>query len=293
MPSRSKVRARALAAFVALEMAAPPALAAPANDLAALYEEGVAAREAGDLTTAAERFAAAYARIRAEELERRAAVLFELVDAHLQAYAQNSRPYHLCRADEALAEFIEAATRSKSKGKSRDLRKASDLMALVRVDLDRARADRPGLDCATEPAIPPEPEPGGEGAPEGPGPAPEPPRSRLHDPLVASGAALTSAGSLLLGAMAMGLAIGKQADFEGEWLVKTHPDVATTTPQVVELDQIGRRTNTLALVGGVGGSVLLGVGVALLTLGVRRQRASAPAIGARADLRGLGVTWRF
>ena len=280
-------------------MAAPPAFAAPANDLAALYEEGVAAREAGDLTTAAERFAAAYARIPAEELERRAAVLFELVDAHLQAYAQNSRPYHLCRADEALAEFIEAATRSKSKGKSRDLRKASDLMALVRVDLDRARAARPGLDCATEPAIPPEPEPeaepepSGESEPEDPGPAPEPPRSRLRDPLVASGAALTSAGGLLLGAMAMGLAIGKQADFEGEWLVKTHPDVATTTPQVAELDQIGRRANTLSLVGGVGGGVLLGVGVALLTLGIRRQRASAPALGARADLRGFGVTWRF
>ncbi|HRI10945.1 MAG TPA: hypothetical protein PKW35_24170, partial [Nannocystaceae bacterium] len=106
---------------------------------------------------------------------------------------------------------------------------------------------------------------------------------------------LTSAGSLFLGVVAVGLAVGKQAEFEGAWLVKTHPDVSTTTPQVTELDRMGRQANIAAIVGGVGGGVLLGVGIALLALGARRHRVSTLARRPALSPRPLGVslTWRF
>jgi len=289
---------RALALALALALAAPPvARAAPTEDAASLYEAGVAARDRGELALATERFAAAYALIPQNELERRASILFELVDAHRGAYTARSRPYHLCQAEILLRDFIVTTERGRGRTKSRDLKKANELLVQIRADLDRVRYDRPELDCAVEPANEPERPVEGEPVPEAitdPLPEGEPLRPR-HDPMLISGVALTSAGGLLLGMVGMGLAIGKQADFEGTWLLKTRPQLSTAAPEVQEIDRWGRRGNTLAIVSGAVGGVLLGVGLTLLITGGRRTRASpiAARLGVAPHTRGLGLAWRF
>lgn len=291
-------RALCLALALALASAPPVARAAPAEEAAALYEEGVAARDSGELALAAERFAAAYALLPQSELERRASILFELIDAHRGAYTARGRPYHLCQAEILLRDFIVTTERGRGRTKSRDLKKANELLVQIRADLDRVRYDRPELDCANEPAN--EPERPVESEPvtdsgEAPSGADEPARAALRDPVKLSGIALTGAGGLLLGLVGMGLAIGKQAEFEGTWLLTTRPQLGTDAPEVQDLDRWGRRGNTLAIVGGAAGGVLFGVGVTLLVMSTRRARPSAltSRLGVAPHTRGLGLTWRF
>ncbi|MEZ4382671.1 MAG: hypothetical protein R3A79_15140 [Nannocystaceae bacterium] len=259
--------------------------AAEPEDAIALYEEGRRALENGEFSAAAERFEQAYEALPREELERRAAVLFELVEARRAAFTEDGRPSHLCKAEETIARFLEDNAELRGSRRSRDARKAAELRDALVDELMTIKADNPGFSCDAAPEPEPEPEP--EPAPEEAEPAAEPeplrPREptqvvRLRDPKVASGVALIGAGALLLGSAGAGLALGAHAEFEGEWLLKSRPDLASTSPEAQRLDEIGRSANLLTIVGGSLGVAALGTGIALYILGKRQQATPASEV---------------
>ena len=94
---------------------AAPAISAEVQEH---YDRGARERDAGNFAVAASEFAAAYAGMPASQKELRVSVLFDLVDAQRQAYGAGGRIHerehpaaHLCAANEALTEFIDAAER--------------------------------------------------------------------------------------------------------------------------------------------------------------------------------------
>ncbi|MCA9636081.1 MAG: hypothetical protein KC420_08630 [Myxococcales bacterium] len=306
-PLGSRRPLAALTALALLLAQAPDAHAArlgPDEEAAALYEEGRRAQERGDFDVAADRFTAAYETLPREDLERRAAVLFELVEARRSAFSEDGRPFHLCRADEALDRFLADNQEIRGSRSSRDARKAGNVRTQLAGEISQIKAENPGFDCANAPEPEPEPEPEDENEPE-PEPEPEPevepeparPAVRLRDPLVGSGVALVSVGGLLLGSAAMGLALGAHAEFEGTWLLSTQPGLSSTSPEVEALQQAGRRANLLAIIGGALGSATFGAGIALYVVGKRRQAAAAPPVALVPSLSprnlGAGLQMRF
>ncbi|HFE46467.1 MAG TPA: hypothetical protein ENJ18_13395 [Nannocystis exedens] len=266
-------------AFASL-CATPSWAAAPSEEAARLYEEGREALDLGDYASAADSFQAAYEAIPREELDRRAALLFELVEARVAAFTEDGRPTHLCKATETLGGFLDDNTELRGSRRSRDARKAADLHETYVDELDLLRSDNPDFQC--ENAEPPPPAAEDVSA----DPEPKPPakpheprqRVRLRDPLVGSGVALIGTGTLLLGAAAAGLALGAETELEGKWLLMSRPDLPSNAPEIKKLNAIGKQANLLAIVGGVTGSVALGTGIALYLLGKRRQARSTPKL---------------
>ncbi len=264
-----------------------------------LYEEGREALDLGDFADAADSFQAAYDAIPREELDRRAALLFELVEARVAAFSEDGRPSHLCEATETLGGFLDDNTELRGSRRSRDARKAAELHETYVDELDLLRSDNPNFQC--EDAEPPPPTVEDVSADPDPKPEPEPlesrQRVRLRDPLVGSGVALISAGTLLLGAAAAGLALGTEAEFEGKWLLMSRPDLPSNAPETERLNSIGRQANLLAIIGGATGSVALGTGVALYVLGKRRQARTTPKLSLIPQIAphklGAGVHIRF
>ncbi len=270
------------------------------EDVAALYEEGRTAFENSEFDIAAEKFEAAYEAIPREELERRAAVLFELIEARVAAFSEDGRPSHLCDATRTLSEFLDDNTEIRGSTRSRDARKAKDLRETYADELDLIRNDNPDFYCEGEEPPPPEDVPPPETEP-GATP-PETPREptqvvRLRDPLVASGVAFIGVGALLLGSATVGLGIGAHAESEGEWLLSSRPDLASDSPEAARLNTVGRQANLLAIIGGATGAVALGSGIALYMIGKRKQAASAPTLSFAPSLSpqklGGGLSIRF
>lgn len=252
------------------------------EEVAELYEEGRKAIENGEFDAASQSFQAAYEAIPREELERRAAVLFELVEARVAAFSEDGRPSHLCDATKTLGEFLDDNTEIRGSARSRDSRKAADLRETYLDELDLIRSDNPEFNC-DDPEPPPTPEDVPEPEPEGHEPDPQGPREptqlvRLRDPMVASGVALIGVGALLLGSATVGLGLGAHAEAEGEWLLSSQPDLASDSPEAARLNTVGRQANLLALIGGATGAVALGSGIALYVIGKRRQATSAPTL---------------
>jgi len=254
------------------------------EDATALYEEGRKALENGEFAIASDRFQAAYDALPQEELERRAAVLFELVEARISAFTEDGRPSHLCEATETLQGFLEDNTELRGSRRSRDARKAADLLERYTDELDLIRSDNPDFQCEGAPAPPsttedvPELEPGAE-----PEPRPHTPRQptqlvRLNDPLVGSGVAAISLGALLLGAATAGLGLGKHVESEGEWLLESSPELSSDAPEVERLNRVGKQANLLAIVGGATGVIALSAGIALFIVGKRRQATQTPTV---------------
>jgi hypothetical protein len=294
-----------VALTVALAVAAlpRPLHAAPAipAEVQEHYDRGARERDAGNFAVAASEFAAAYAGMPASQKELRVSVLFDLVDAQRQAYGAGGRIHerehpaaHLCAANEALTEFIDAAEKArKGKGKkSGDVVRAIELRSEVRSQLDAARQSAPSLDCATaEPPTAPAVE-----APAEPPPAAEPdrPPRKIDKPLVITGAALTGFGLIMVGLMAGGLVRGKRAEDEGEALVDASPTTSRDDEDLRAIDRRGKVGNRMAIAGGVLGALALGSGVALLVLGLRGRPsrvAVAPTMGPRGG--GLTLRWQF
>ena len=128
--------------------------AADPEDAVALYEEGRRALENGEFAAAAERFEEAYEALPRDELERRAAVLFELVEARRAAFSEDGRPSHLCKAEETIAHFLEDNAELRGSRRSRDARKAADLRDALVDELMAIKADNPEFDCDGAPAPP-------------------------------------------------------------------------------------------------------------------------------------------
>lgn len=272
------------------------------------YERGTREREAGRYAAAAAEFEAAYAEIPPARKEQRATVLFELVDVRRSAFAASGKirgkehpAAHLCAAQTALGDFIDAAQKDRPrKGKkSDDEIKATELRAEVEKQLDAARKSAPDLDCATveypreDAAEAPAPE-ATSGDADRPKSAPRPRRS-IHKPFVIAGGVTTGVGLILLGVMAGGLVRGKRAEADGDALVSMHPTEPADSDALQEIDHDGKVGNRMAIAGGVLGTLALGTGVALLVIGLRGGPARRVAVSPTMSPRALGVAlrWQF
>ncbi|WAS92966.1 hypothetical protein [Nannocystis punicea] len=305
-------RARWSGWVVAAALAGPtrPATAAepaPISEAAqSAYDRGLAERDAGQFPAAAREFAAAYSQIPVSQRELRAAVLFDLVDAHRGAYTAggerrgNEHPAaHLCAADRALADFIETEQERKRGRKSPDMVKATGLREEVRKDFLTAKAREADLDCAALelPRVVEKEEP--------PPPPPEAPsKARAPNKLLIAGGVTAGVGLALVGLMIGGMVRGQRTEADGVALVQAMPELPTDDRQLAELERRGRGDNAMAVVGGVFGSLALGAGIALLVVGVRAKQASgrssapepaAVAVWPLASPTGGGAAlrWRF
>jgi len=313
MPARSEPRASnclrlALSvAVLASSLGSRPASAEPAISASAEehYERGRTEREAKRFAAAAAEFAMAYQEIPATQASR-PTVLFELVDAQRSAFAAGGRirgrehpAAHLCAAEAALTEFIDAAEKKRppKAKRSADARMAAELRTEVRAELEAARRATPDLDCATV-EVPREDVL--EAAPSAPNePAADaPPRTRrpIHKPMVIAGAVTTGVGMIFVGLLASGLVRGKRAEQDGAALVAMSPTLPEEDPRLQAIDRRGKSGNRLAIAGGVIGTAALGAGIALLVVGLRGGPSSSkvavsPTLGER-EL-GLLLRWQF
>lgn len=251
----------------------------------AAYDRGLAERDAGRPASAAREFASAYAQISDDQRELRAAVLFDLVEAHRGAFgvggARNGSEHpaaHLCAADRALADFIEAEQeRSKRNKKTPDSIKATRLREDIRREFMAAKAKESDLDCAALElprvvAVDTGP------APSEPKPEPEPKRPVNSKALVIAGAATGGFGLVMLGLMVGGMVRGNKAEAAGRDLVESMPTLMPEDPALEEIGRRGRSGNQMAIAGGVLGTLALGVGVALLVVGARKKPSKQVAV---------------
>jgi hypothetical protein len=298
-----------LGVAVALASLAPQAVHAapmsPPKEAVEHYERGVSERDAKRFSAAATEFTAAYADMPPSLKDLRVGILFDIVYARRDAYASGGRirgnehpAAHLCAADEALTEFIDAAGSPKKGKKNGDVTRAIDVRAEIRGDLEKAREATPELDCATveypredaatEPAQ-------NEGKAElTTKRSPRAPRP-IDKPLVIAGGVLTGVGLAMIGLMAGGLVRGKRAEADGDALVAARPTTPETDPRLQEIDRDGKVGNRMAIAGGVISAVALGTGVALLVVGLRGGRQSKVAVTPTMTPRGLGLAlrWQF
>jgi hypothetical protein len=278
--------------------ARPPLLAAtaPAQDpglaeATRLYEQGIAERERGDFVAAAEAFTGAYAKVPADAPEIRAAVLFDLVDARRNAFAEGEGPAQLCECERLLVAYLdELRARLGAKGdRLPDARKARKLLAEVRAQLAGLARETPGLDCAAltpgrAEAPPPAPAPDPAPPERPPGPDVDPGAQRRARALRIAGAALTGVGVGGFGLMIGGLVVGRRAERDGDELTRAAQaagaPLSEDDPALQAVVRRGERGNALAIAGGAIGAAAAVTGVALLVVGLRRERAAA----ARASL---------
>lgn len=315
-PANLSSRARWLqvAVAVALAVSGPtPVAAAQSSGISReaqdAYDRGLAERDAGHHAAAAREFASAYSQIAVDQRELRAAVLFDLVEAHRHAYSAggkrvgNEHPAaHLCAADRALADFIESEQSRKKGKRTPDAAKAANLREDVRREFAAAKAKESDLDCAALelPRVVGElvatPAPEGPQAPDGPR-EPAPKSAGNPKVLMIAGGVSAGVGLALLGLMAGGLVRGQRAEADGEALVQAMPLLMPDDPQLRELERKGRSGNAMAIAGGVLGSLALGAGVALLVIGGRAKKQQRQNVAVwpvlSPQLAGGALRWRF
>ncbi len=290
----------------------PPPPAAKANEPASSpvdpvkkYEQGVAEREAGNFVAAAELFDAAYRELPAKDREIRAGVLFELVDARRNAFAEGEGAPQICEAERQLVGFLDGVRAEfGAKGDKRpDTRKAKKLLGEVQKQIAGLKKESPDLDCAREtieaPTPPPEttePAPSAEPVRDVPKDTPPDPRPRR---LVIAGAVTMGVGGLFLGLTGAGLAIGSAAERDGDAKTTSAAlagmPLSKDDPELEALVRRGKLGNGLAIAGGILATMAIAAGVALIVLGKRAkpaQRAAfAPGVGP--GFVGGAVTLRF
>lgn len=303
-PAIAVERALAGAVAVALVVQAPRVAAAAegiSEAAQAAYDRGLAERDAGRYALAAREFASAYAQISDDQRELRAAVLFDLVEAHRGAFAaggaRNGSEHpaaHLCAADRALADFIEAEQeRSKKNKKTPDSIKATRLREDIRREFMAAKAKESDLDCAALELPRSAAEP--TSTPDAEAPRPERRRPANAKALMIAGGATGGFGLVMLGLMVGGLVRGKNARADGEALVDKMPTLMPEDPTLQEIGRRGHSGNAMAIAGGVLGSLALGAGIALLVVGARAkpspQVAVFPVMTPRSG--GLSLYFRF
>ncbi|MBA3547200.1 MAG: hypothetical protein H0T76_12000 [Nannocystis sp.] len=276
--------------------AAAPAGSAPAADPALeavnkRYQEGRAERDAGDFVTAAESFMAAFTDIPPKSREIRASVLFDLVDARRNAFAEGEGPGQICECQRLLVEYLAEVKQllGARAEKIPDTRKARKLLAEVRKQIAAVKAENPLLDCATTTVVRPVPEP--EPAAAGPDPA----QLRRARTLVIAGGVTTGLGGVFLGVMAGGLAIGQKAEHDGSTRTSTAlaggAPLSEDDPELQSIVRRGKTGNQLAIAGGIIATIAVAAGVTMLVLGLRARKGRPARVALVPG--GTGFTLRF
>jgi hypothetical protein len=242
-----------------------------------LFIDGANKFDTADYAGAIELWTQAYALVPnlPEYAAIKARLIANLAAAQERAYAIDSEVSHLKQAKILLESYRGSIDVIYPNGVERERERAWVADRLGKIDVElQAVADREAAARANEP----EPK-----RPRKPGQA-----------LVISGSVLTGLGVAGLSMMVAGMVVGGQNN-----------DIADIPSNDLDarLSRFsqGRLGNALAIAGGVGGAVLVGAGVALLVVGVKKKRAAGSESPAGITLvpvldpsqMGVGVVGRF
>lgn len=238
-----------------------------------LFDEGAAKFETADYAGAIELWTRAYAIVpyAPQYASIKAKLIANLAEAQTRAYKVDAEVEHLNQAKILLVSYEAAVGEIYPSAAERDKELAWISARKSEIDAElQALAEREAAASAPPPKT-------GKGMRSG-------------------GAVLVGLGGGLLGMMVGGMVLGG-ANNNIDDLPSN--DLDARASRYAE----GRLGNTLAIVGGVGGAVMLGAGAALLVLGIRRKRALGEGEGQATALQitptlaptqlGLGVRGRF
>lgn len=246
-----------------------------------LFDEGVTRFETADYAGAIELWTEAFGLVPNEpaNADIKAKLIANLAAAHERAYAVDSEVSHLNQAKILIERYrgvlediyLDEIEREK------ELAWVSERLAKIEAEL-QAVAEREAAERAANQPSPPEPEP----------------RLAPGAGLIIGGSVALGLGVGGLGVMVTGMVLGSQNDD-----VSDLPTIDLETR--AERFRTGRLGNALAIAGGVGGSVLVAAGVALIVVGLKKKRAAGEHESARvmiapdiaATRLGLGVVGRF
>lgn len=293
------VRIIALSSGLALLAGAVPASAwaAPESEPSAapseadpegIFRRGQAKYETADYNGAIELWTEAYALVDStpENASIKALLIYNLAQAHSKAYEIDGDPIHLKQAQQLLRSF-----EANLELLYDDAAQLQDERAKVQARLAEIDGEIAALEQA-EPEPEPEPKPEPVPPPIQDQPEPEP---KSGTPLVIAGSVVTGVGALAgVGAIVGGLIASSSndiSDLERDDLQAREDRFAS-----------GRTGNAMLLAGSIGAGVLLPTGVALLVVGVLRNKQAKRSAAATLPMltptfgrgsAGLSVTGRF
>lgn len=273
---------------------ATAAVAPSAAEIERLYSEGDKKNGEGDFTGAAESWTRALVLLPEEGANQatRENLLLNVLDAHINAYKRlpgedgKKNIAHLQEGKKTYELYLQQYRAVYGSGRaisSAVQQKSDELNAALAKAEEENKVPDPVPDPTPDPDVGPTPDP----TPPGPSPGP-------------NGMGLIVGGSIsaALGLGGIGMLIGAgvastraEKDYEGaqdeaKTICSTYPNGCNNLEpdeqtayddkltEIDEADKRGRRANTLQIVGGVLGGVLLGAGAAMLAIGIKRHKTS-------------------
>ncbi|NVB40136.1 hypothetical protein G6O69_19980 [Pseudenhygromyxa sp. WMMC2535] len=266
----------------------PPPVQDPTKEAKALFRRGQAKYETADYKGAIELWTDAYTLVdpTPENASIKALLIYNLAQAHVKAFELDEDVIHLKQAQQLLETFKSGVVLlyEDEADQAEEARKIDARIAEIDARLAEAEAQ-------PEPEPEPEPPPPAlavEPEPRTPGPAPRP-----GAPLIGAGATLAAVGLAFGGIAIAGAVIGSQANDLSEIDYLDFEDRQ-------EAFRSGSIGNGMAVSGLVIGGLMLPTGIALIAVGVKRNKRAAnlgsralvlPSLGPRGA--GLSIQGRF
>ena len=277
----SSTQSRLFASLLSIAMfVAPMQVVQAGPSVEDLYTQGQEKFDAGDYGAAGDLWAEAVRALpeNPDNSATRQTIMNLALDAYVRAYRNDENRSHVDKAKTLLDEYeasLEASGGALGSEIASEKAKVEDILA--------------ELAAAEQPDDEPDPEP------DTGGPDPEPDTVFVDEKpgrgLVIGGAVMLGVGAAGLGLMIGGMVggAGAQKDFDAS------PPASTERE---DIRKRGQTMNVLAITGGVVGGVFLSAGVALLIIGLKRNKEARlqnvmvlPEIGP--NYAGLGTTLRF
>lgn len=278
----SSTQSRLLASLASLTLAValvttPLHVVEAAPSVEDLYTQGQEKFDASDYGSAGDLWAEAVRALpeNPDNAATRQTIMNLALDAYIRAYRSDQSRSHIDKAKTLLDEYeaaVEAGGGALGSDIAGEKAKIDDILA------ELAAAEQPD----PEPEPEPDPQPGGDDTvfvDQKPGQG-----------LVIGGAVMLGVGAVGLGVMVGGLVGGGSA--------QKAFDASMPGTEREDIRKRGRTMNILAIAGGAAGAVFVGAGVALLIIGLQRNKAARlqnvmvlPEVGP--EYAGLGLTGRF
>lgn len=244
-------------------VAAPPGDAAGPSDAEMMFRRGQAKYETADYNGAIELWTEAYALVGSipDNAAIQALLIYNLAQAHIKAFEIDEDPIHLKQAEQLLRAF---------QANLETVYDDPEQIAAEQAKIDEALAE---IAARTAELEPDEPEPQPDEDPERPEPEPDPivgPPLKPGKPLLIAGGVVAGVG-VAVGALAIVGAIqANNANFIDDL------DPLDYSAREERFNQ-GYTANSLILVGSIGAGVLVTTGVALIAVGVVRNKKAQQA----------------
>ena len=275
----TSTQSRLLASLLSIAIVTTPLQVVAGPSVEDLYTQGQEKFDAGDYDGAGDLWAEAVRALpeNPDNSATRETIMNLALDAYVRAYRNDKERSHVDKAKALLDEYeasLEASGGALGSEIASEKAKIEDILA--------------ELAAAEEPDPDPEPEPDTDGG------DPQPDTVFVDEKpgrgLVIGGAVMLGVGAAGLGLMVGGMVAGGNA--------QKAFDTSTPGTEREDIRKRGQTMNVLAITGGVVGGVFLSAGVALLIIGLKRNKDARlqnvmvlPEVGP--SYAGMGATFRF